>query len=139
MSRVMFTASLILVVACMAFVYAYFSPVSSAQNANNQQNRKFQSVERGPGKKMAVDKAGIQRLKDRTGGTVNVATSEATGAARFITIPKASGRSWARRTCLATAAGSALPCVPKIRLPIITQTGTAGTANNAIAICNVGA
>ena len=84
MSRVMFTASLILVVACMAFVYAYFSPVSSAQNANNQQNRKFQSVERGPGKKMAVDKAGIQRLKDRTGGTVNVATSEATGAARFI-------------------------------------------------------
>ena len=84
MSRVMFTASLILVVACMAFVYTYFSPVSSAQNANNQQNRKFQRAERGPGKKMVVDKAGIQRLKDRTGGTVNVATSEATGAARFI-------------------------------------------------------
>lgn len=72
---------------CIALAFTYLSPTSSAQNSGRQ-NQQPQKIERGIGKRMAEDKAGIERLKSRTNGAAEVKTSEATGAARFVHFAK---------------------------------------------------
>ncbi len=84
MRRIALIVSMALTVSCIALLFTYLSPVSSAQSEDKKQNEKFQFVERGLGKRMAEDKAGIQRLKNKTNGEVQVKYSEATGAARFV-------------------------------------------------------
>jgi Zn-dependent metalloprotease len=44
------------------------------------------AAEKEDGKHKALDPAGIQRLRDRTGGRARVSTSSATGAARFVNL-----------------------------------------------------
>jgi Zn-dependent metalloprotease len=87
MSRFAFIVSLALIVSSIVAGFTYLSPVSSAQD-NNKQHQQSQKVERGPGKRMAEDKAGIQRLKNKTNGEAEVKSSEATGAARFVNFAK---------------------------------------------------
>jgi Zn-dependent metalloprotease len=85
MRRFAFIVSLALFVSCIAVAFSYLSPVSSAQDNKNKQ---FKKIDRLPGKRMAEDKAGIQRLKNKTNGLAEVKTSEATGAARFVNFAK---------------------------------------------------
>lgn len=92
MRRIAFSVLFALIVSGSAALFIYLSPTSSAQDGNNRQKKeKFQKIERGPGKRMAVDKAGIRRLKNKTGDTAEVETSEATGAARFVKFKKGKG------------------------------------------------
>jgi Zn-dependent metalloprotease len=82
-----FKVSLALIVSCISVVFIYLLPASSAQD-NNRQSQQAQKIERGPGKRMAEDKAGIQRLKNKTNKEAEVKTSEATGATRFVNFGK---------------------------------------------------
>jgi Zn-dependent metalloprotease len=83
MHRFVLKVSSALIVSCIAVVFIYLSPASSAQD-NDPQSQQAQKIERGPGKRMAEDKAGLERLKIKTNGEAEVKTSEATGAARFV-------------------------------------------------------
>lgn len=89
MRRFAFIVSLALIISCIAVGFTYLLPVpkSTAQD-NNGQIQQPEKIRRGAGKRMAEDKAGIQRLKNRTNGAAEVKINQATGAARFINFAK---------------------------------------------------
>lgn len=71
-----------LILLCAVIAFDRISTTSQAQTGNGRQKPK--KIQPGPGKKMAEDKAGIQRLKARTNGRAEVKINNGTGAARFI-------------------------------------------------------
>jgi Zn-dependent metalloprotease len=68
-------------------------PVSQAQgNSDNARKKSDGTVlKQGKGKKRPVDPAGIQRLKDSTGGNAKVSVSGATGTASFVRLDRGQG------------------------------------------------
>lgn len=82
MRRIALWALPALLLLCAVFAFDRISTTSQAQTGNGRQKPK--KIQPGQGKKMAEDKAGMQRLKARTNGRAEVKVNNGTGSARFI-------------------------------------------------------